>query len=345
MSRVCHVVRSDGFAGVERYVCDVSSELAARGWDVLVIGGDPARMRAALGEEVLLRPARTTLEAFGQLSANRPYDVVHSHMTAADVAASTSKVLTRASVVSTRHFTANRGSRRSTRALLRPVLRGIDRRLAISQYVADGARGGGEHVLLNGVPRAEPVPDAEREEVVVVLQRHEAEKDTTTALRAWAASELPSRGWRLALAGSGVESDALRRLAEDLGIADSVDVLGFVPDPSALLRRSRALLATAAREPFGLAVVEAMATGAAVIAAGSGGHLETVGGDGWLFPPGDAAACAALLDRLHATPSATTEYGERLRTRQREELSLDRHVDVLERHYRSVMSPPASGTA
>ncbi len=41
---VVQVVRSDAFAGVERYVSQVSATLATRGHRVSVIGGDPTRM-------------------------------------------------------------------------------------------------------------------------------------------------------------------------------------------------------------------------------------------------------------------------------------------------------------
>jgi glycosyltransferase involved in cell wall biosynthesis len=57
------------------------------------------------------------------------------------------------------------------------------------------------------------------------------------------------------------------------------------------------LLASAPAEPFGLTVVEAMAAGVPVVAAASGGHLETVGllGGPGLFPPSDPEALAAAL--------------------------------------------------
>ncbi len=45
---VAHVVVTDAFAGVERYVCQVAGELAGRGHRVLTVGGDQLRMRAEL---------------------------------------------------------------------------------------------------------------------------------------------------------------------------------------------------------------------------------------------------------------------------------------------------------
>ena len=56
---VVQVVRSDAFAGVERYICQVANELVRRGHHVVAIGGDPGRMRTELRPKVAhVRPPR-----------------------------------------------------------------------------------------------------------------------------------------------------------------------------------------------------------------------------------------------------------------------------------------------
>src|SRR4051795_12989516 len=47
--RVLHVVSSPRFAGVERYITNVTPELAARGCEVTVAGGRTEAMRSLLG--------------------------------------------------------------------------------------------------------------------------------------------------------------------------------------------------------------------------------------------------------------------------------------------------------
>ena len=54
---VAHVVVTDAFAGVERYVCQVAEELDRRGHRLSAIGGDPVRMRSELPDAVTNRPA------------------------------------------------------------------------------------------------------------------------------------------------------------------------------------------------------------------------------------------------------------------------------------------------
>jgi glycosyltransferase involved in cell wall biosynthesis len=55
-------------------------------------------------------------------------------------------------------------------------------------------------------------------------------------------------------------------------------------------------------EQFGRVAVEAMASGAVVVASSSGALPEVVGDAGMLVPPGDAAALAAALTRLRDEP-------------------------------------------
>jgi glycosyltransferase involved in cell wall biosynthesis len=57
-------------------------------------------------------------------------------------------------------------------------------------------------------------------------------------------------------------------------------------------------------EPFGIVALEAMAAGAPVVAAASGGLIEVIDatGAGTLFPPGDPGALAGILRELLADP-------------------------------------------
>jgi glycosyltransferase involved in cell wall biosynthesis len=335
--RVVHVVRSDAFAGVERYVADTATELSARGWPVTVVGGEPAAMRRRLPDAVEYRPAGSVAAVFGALRAVRQCAIVHAHMTAAELPAALLKNTLGARLVVTRHFAAPRGRTWLGRVAGAVITRRVDLQVAISDFVA-GAAGGRCVVLPNGVRDGTDAPSP-RERIVAVLQRLEPEKDTATALRAWAASGLGDEGWRLLIHGAGSERDRLRSLAGTLSITDTVTFAGFTDDARGVLRTAALLLAPAPAEPFGLAVVEAMAEATPVVAADGGAHRETLGADGRFFPPGDAQACAAQLGRLARASSAERgALGERLRARQRATFSLAAHVTSLERLYREQLA-------
>ena len=328
--RIAHVVRSDSFAGVERYIYLVAPRLAAKGCEVTVIGGDPTTM-LQLSESVRIRPASSTFDAASELFQLGPMDVVHAHMTAAELAAVLTKRRHHARLVATVHFASPRGSGMIA-SPVRFLGSFIDEQIAVSHFVAGKVPV--SRVLPNGVDLAAPGP-SKRDRSVLVMQRLEAEKHTAIALRAWSASNLRHEGWRLSIAGRGSELPELRRLAKNLDVEESTDWLGFVHDSSELLSRVGLLLATAPAEPFGLTVVEAMARATPVIAADGGAHPETIGSDGWLYPTDDIAACARMLD--DAENRDLTNYGRKLRLRQHDLFNINVHAEALLQIYKDLV--------
>ncbi len=332
---VVQVVVTDGFAGVERYVCQVSGELARRGHRIHTIGGDPARMRAELPESVPNRTATTLVSAAVALARRRHVDLIHVHMTTAEAAAWLARPLQPAPVVATRHFASRRGSSALARSLARVTSGVIHTDISISRFVAE-AIGSPSEVIANGVPDRPQAPLVAP--TVVMLQRLDREKSPEVGIRAFALSGLARQGWRLVVAGQGELQPSLLRLVDELGVAGSVELVGHVARTDALLSESSVLLAPAPLEPFGLSVVEAMAHGLPVVAAGGGAHLETVGGDGLLFTPGDPSGAAAALARLGGELDLRRSVGIALRHRQQERFTLSGHVDRLERLYRQIVA-------
>src|ERR1700704_3441600 len=64
-------------------------------------------------------------------------------------------------------------------------------------------------------------------------------------------------------------------------------------------------------EPFGQVVIEGMAAGLPVVAAGAGGPAEVIedGVTGILYPPGDVGALASALRKLAAKPHLRERLG------------------------------------
>jgi glycosyltransferase involved in cell wall biosynthesis len=105
---------------------------------------------------------------------------------------------------------------------------------------------------------------------------------------------------------------SLRVLVGELGLADRVELRGFREDVAAELAEVDALVhASVIPEPFGRVIVEGMAAGLPVLAAGAGGpdEIVTEGVDGLLYPPGDAAALAATLRRVAADQALAERLG------------------------------------
>jgi len=351
--RVLHVVRSDGFAGVEGFVAGLARAQADAGMDVGVIGGDPARMSRRLGPDLPHAPAASVMDVVRQVRgalAGAGADVLNVHMTAAEIGTSVAMALPpaaragrrpRPAVIATRHFAARRGSGSHLAGRLVAFLaeRFVDAEIAVSRYVAE-AVGGNPEVVHTGVPvrtLIDPATGVSRGRVVLVAQRLEPEKRTEDAVEVFARSGLADAGWRLEIAGDGSMRGRLAERAARLGVAGSVDLLGMRSDIGELMDAAGILLAPTPREGLGLSVLEAMAAGLPVLAAGSGGHLETVGSvpGGQLY--GDLAEGADRLRRLAEDESGRAAYGERLRRVQRERFTMEHQVAATAAVYRRVV--------
>lgn len=98
------------------------------------------------------------------------------------------------------------------------------------------------------------------------------------------------------------EARRFLQLAERLGVADRVQLIGAVPREQvpALMRSADVVACCPWYEPFGLTAVEAMACGVPVVASCTGGLAETVvdGVTGIHVPPRSPGAIAAAVRRI-----------------------------------------------
>ena len=124
---------------------------------------------------------------------------------------------------------------------------------------------------------------------------------------------------RLTLAGAPLPGDdpsflaALRGQRRRPDLDGRVTFAGALADPRAALRDAHVLLHCADAEPYGLALVEALASGRPVAAPAAAGPLEIVDdGAGRLYAPGDAGAAAAALRAATRRPRRA---GRRARAR------------------------------
>ncbi|MCR6493757.1 glycosyltransferase family 4 protein [Cellulomonas sp. P24] len=341
--RITHAVRSDGFAGVERHVARLACAQAAAGHAVTVIGGDPMRMTAAVGaSSVEARPARTTLAVARALRrAAADSDILHVHMTAAEIAATLASLAPGRvpPVVTTRHFASHRGRGPTARVVSAIARHGVAAQIAISHYVADHVDGSSV-VVHPGIDGRRDAPQASaRDQVVLVAQRLEPEKRTDLAIRAFAASGLVESGWRLDIAGDGSQRDELDRLITASGLRSATRLLGARSDVEDLMAHAGLLLASCPIEGFGLTVLEAMASGLPVVAAAAGGHLELLSGVDplGLYPPADIERAGAQLAELAHSPERRDTYARAAAAVQLSDFTPAAQVAATDAVYRSVL--------
>ena len=193
-------------------------------------------------------------------------------------------------------------------AAVRRAARRAERVVCLSRAIADDLALPGAEVIHAGVDleRFRPPGTPPAEATALTLGAIVGWKRPELALEV--AARVP--GLRLRLAGEPLDEagerllDQLRRRAARPDLAGRVELLGRLEDPLEALRGSACLLHCADREPYGLALVEALACGVPVVAPAAGGPPEIVDEScGALYPPGDAAAAGEAVQAVLAEPS------------------------------------------
>lgn len=115
---------------------------------------------------------------------------------------------------------------------------------------------------------------------------------------------------RVVVAGDGEERPALERLAADLGIGPRVAFWGWTNDLVAFFAAIDVFCLSSYAEPFGIAVLEAMANGCPVVATDTEGPATIIDDrvDGRLVPEGDVAQLAAAFAELAASGAVRRRY-------------------------------------
>lgn len=123
--------------------------------------------------------------------------------------------------------------------------------------------------------------------------------------------------WRLVVCGDGVLRDALGARARDLGVADALELRGFLPQEELreLYRSSDAFLHVSWTEGVPQVLVEAFAAALPVVGTDVGGVRSQAEGAALLVGPGDAEAAAAALERLLAEPELRSALAREGRAR------------------------------
>ena len=177
---------------------------------------------------------------------------------------------------------------------------------------------------------------------------------TVAKIRPWKGQELTVRAlarikdrlpeFRYLVVGSGSVGDDtaystnLRRLADELGIGAEVVLTGVRTDVASLLAACDFSVMPFFEEGFGLAVIEAMAMGKAVLALDNGGPRELVehGRSGLLSQPDDVDGLARNIQALATDERLRAEMGAYGRRRAEEYFNPQRLAGDFERIYRDV---------
>ncbi|WP_052208012.1 glycosyltransferase family 4 protein [Croceibacterium mercuriale] len=244
-------------------------------------------------------------------------------------------------------------------ALMRRIARHARMVCAVSAYSAGklrerlGAACPPITVAWNGLGEDEPLPaPTEPNDLPLVfsLCRLEPRKNIAACVTALAGLRDQGLAFRYVVGGRGPALDEVRALVARLGLADRVEVAGFIPaDETARLYAAADIFlhpqvaADGGRdfEGFGIAIADAMAAGCAVVVGAEGGAIELIeeGVTGLAIDGNDLKALEAAIRSLLVDAQRRRQMAQAAQAHARATFRWDRHIE----HILAAAGPPFSG--
>lgn len=359
--KILQISSASSFGGGERYLADLTNALVDRGHDLYVAVRPHSPIPRHLHvspDRVLTLPLRNALDVRSAHELERfvrrnEIEIVHAHM-ARDysLASYAARRNPKTKFIATRHvlFQLNR--------LHRHTLARATRVIAVSNAVAQELRASGVvserqiAVIPNGI-------DVERficarasfdrvqflrsmglpVDCLLVgsigelrtLKRH----DDFIRAAAIVAARFPET--QFVLAGLGEVRKQLEALVNELGLSKRFHFLGWLDDAEKLLCAMDVFVSASETESFGLAIVEAMAAGTAVVATATEGAKEVIQDQqtGLLVPIGNVEQIAGSVINLLSDPDHRRTIATQSAQSAAKKFSLTRMVDEVITAYRS----------
>jgi glycosyltransferase involved in cell wall biosynthesis len=356
--RILQISSARSFGGGERHLVDLTNALTARGHEVYAVlrKGSPLqeRLSPTLSDRTFFLPIGNALGVRGAFHLSRiirrhKIEIVHAHM-ARDypIAALATARAESARLVLTRHvlfplgrlhrYTAARTSR--IIAVSAAVARNLTRQgIFLPEQISEVPNGldfGRDDEAMSRFDRQAVVKslglpgDALLVSTVGELNPLKGHEEFLRAA-AEVASVFPTAHFMLVgedRSGSDYLSQ-LKTIASDMGLNSRVHFPGWVSDLPSLLLASDVFISASHTESFGLAILEAMACGRAVVATRTDGAQELIndGETGLLVNIGDVHGLASATLTLLADGEQRRELGDQAAQRARADFGLDRMVE------------------
>lgn len=354
--RILQICSAREIGGGEIHFADLANTLAERGHDVFAALSPASPVRSLLSSlppanvvELHMRNSLNLATAMklSKLVRARDIEIVHAHVARDYPLAALATGRSNARLVLTRHvlFPLNR--------IHKLTLRRTSRVIAVSQAVAESLYSQSiferQNIVTihNGIDSAKFARvdgrRASSQSLRVGTAGHIAPiKGLDDLVRAAALVIQNYRNIEFVIAGedksaSGENRVALERLIRELGLNENVKLIGWVGDMPEFLATLDLFVSSARSEPFGLAIVEAMAAGVPVLATASEGAREIIDDNrsGRLVPIGDIAALASAIDELMNDENQRNRLAQNAKAIGREQFSLKRMVERTEEVYES----------
>lgn len=341
--KITQIMLAKGFGGAERHFVDLSLSLADRGYRVQAICHSKFGHQAALSAHPNIEVASlTVLAAWDMLARIRirrmiaafQPDVIHTHLArGALMGGAAAKALGIPAVVNLHNY--------------------IDLKYYgnIAAFIA-ATEDQKNYLLAQGVdtqkitvmPHFSMLPamavqplDTSKPVTFVTLGRMVHKKGFDVLLRAFRRYLDAGHSGQLLIGGDGVEKTALAQLVTDLNLQDNVQFPGWIQDAGRFLAQGDVFVLPSRDEPFGIVVLEAMASGKPIITTRTKGPITVLDESTAFFTDiGDVETLTHALLAAVNDPTATTRKAQAALALYQSHYSADAVVPRVEAIYRQL---------
>jgi glycosyltransferase involved in cell wall biosynthesis len=289
------------------------------------------------------------------------FDLIHTHLTYANILGCLAGYYVDIPVVTTIHST-NKENRRPLDFLITQLevmaFRQFARRImAVGYTVADAYKNRlGDRivdVIPNGIPISELLPDGIkmklRQEilkdisrpVIITVGRFVQVKGFEDLIDAFSLLQKRIPRPMLIMIGSGRMLNQIKKKISDLNLVDSVNCLGERSDVSHILSIGDIYVNASHREGLPLTILEAMMSGLPIVATAVGDIPRVVKDEetGLIVPPHEPKRLALAMDQLLDAPAKIRTMGMAARLTAIREYSIDVWMKRLSALYREALEP------
>lgn len=337
--KICVIMLAKKFGGAERFYVDLTNGLARRSHELLAISN--VRSKAALRLEKRANLQCGSVRVLGpwdpvaprkitKLIRNFAPDIVQTSLgRAAHLAGPAARQLNVPLVAHTHDFVDLKYFRNAS--VFTPTTR-AQRDYLVNQGIA------AERIRLipnfSSFPYIDGVRFKPQVRKIVAHGRFVHKKGFDLLLRSF--SRVAGDNVRLYIAGDGVERRRLMDLATALNLGDKVCFAGWQDDIRSFLLQGDLFVLPSRYEPFGIAVLEAMACGVPIIATKCHGPVEILDNDSaWLCDADEDSLTRALRAAI-SDPEGRQSRAEAAWTSFRERYAADKVIPKFERVYEVV---------
>lgn len=355
--RILQICSAREIGGGERYLANLSNELAKRGHDIIVAIPPNAPLKDELfavpPENILFSRMRNALDfpsAFEMADFIRRHEIqiVHAHLARDYPLAAMAARKTKVDLMLTRHvlFPLNRLHKR----ILKNVAGVIAPSNAIDESLKKQKLFPSPKIKLihYGIDLKYFSPnskDKQKNFTVLTIGHLAPIKGLDVFIRAAEIVLRQKPDARFIIVGEDKSHDGKNRreieaLIIELNLSDKIELVGWTDDVRSFLNKTDVFVSAARAEAFGLVMPEAMVNEIPVIATRSEGATEIIenGKSGILVPNEDYKMLAQKILELHDDREQREFLGKNGRKRVEENFSLETMVTKTEEFYREVLS-------